>query len=111
MGQIIAAPFAQQPERKRRHIDIEPESSRGLISRDEENFNQPREIILEIITKNTDAAQSKDVLVVDEIVNARDDDMEVAETHIFRPLFRYRAQLEKKKRLSEKEALEHAIVN
>lgn len=73
------------------------------MSRDEEKIHRPREIIFEII-ETKDAAQTKDVLVVDEIVDASvfdNDDLELAETHIFRPLFRYRAQLEKRERFRQ----------
>lgn len=98
IGQTIALPYFRRHERQRREIDILTDGNTGLVSRDEENGNNPEGIVLAIITETNDAAQTRDVLVVDE----RDigyDDMEVAETHIFRPLFRYRAQLEKRQRV------------
>lgn len=79
------------------------EDNPGLASRDVEKIYRPREIIFEII-ETKDAAQRKDVLVIDEIVDAPafdNDDMELAETHLFRPLFRYRAQLERRQRLQQ----------
>lgn len=51
-------------------------------------------------------AQQNDVFVIDEyLVKVRDDenigDLELAESsHIFRPLFRYRAQIEERRRLN-----------
>jgi len=109
IGATIAAPFVRKPERQLREIDIEPEANTGLVKRDEQNHNYPHEIILEIISETTDAAQTKDVLVIDEILGKEEvfnnDDMEVAETHIFRPLFRYRAQLERRQRVKKNELI------
>lgn len=100
----MAAPvFETLDNGELREIDTIGEDSPELTltARDEEKDHRPREIIFEII-ETKDAAQMKDVLVIDEIVDASvfdNDDMELAETHIFRPLFRYRAQLEKRQRL------------
>lgn len=93
IGYTIAAPVTETPTNQLREIDTITEDNPGLVPGDEEETYHPREIIFEIVEAR-DAAQTKDVLIIDEI-----DDMEVAETHLFRPLFRYRAQLEKRERL------------
>lgn len=60
--------------------------------------------VIEVEPVNND--QLNDVLVIDEyVVNVRDGesigDLELAESsHIFRPLFRYRAQIENRRRLN-----------
>lgn len=102
IGYTIAAPSFEKPENQFTEIAITEEIPE-LVSRDEEIIHHPREIIFEII-ETKDDAQTKDVLVVDEIVDAsvfENDDLELAETHLFRPLFRYRAQIEKRERLSK----------
>lgn len=68
------------------------------MSRDNKNRNYPQDIVYEIIPEIKDAAERNDVLVIEEI-GGDEDDMDLAETHIFRPLFRYRAQLERRERL------------
>ncbi|XP_037046981.1 uncharacterized protein LOC119081844 [Bradysia coprophila] len=98
IGYTIAAPVSETPTNQLREIRTITEDNPGLVPGDEEESYFPREFIFEIV-ETKDAAQTKDVFVIDEIVDD-DDDMEVAETHLFRPLFRYRAQLEKRKRIT-----------
>ncbi|KAG4073677.1 hypothetical protein HA402_000901 [Bradysia odoriphaga] len=104
IGYTIAAPVSETSTNQLREIGTITEDNPGLVPGDEEESYYPREFIFEIV-ETKDAAQTKDVFVIDEIVEAPisdDDDMELAETHLFRPLFRYRAQLEKRKRITKR---------
>ncbi len=105
IGYTIAAPVGELPENQLPDIVTTTKDNPGPPSTYETEIYRPREIIFEII-ETKDAARTKDVLVIDEIIDEplvfdNNDDMEVAETHLFRPLFRYRAQLEKRERLRQ----------
>ncbi|KAJ6642996.1 hypothetical protein Bhyg_07952 [Pseudolycoriella hygida] len=94
---IIGYTAGAPPENELREIITIVEDNPGFVSRDEQQKSDQRKIIFEII-QTKDAAHIKNALHIDEIA---DDDMDLAETHIFRPLFRYRAQLEKRERLRQ----------
>lgn len=81
-------------------------SARNRRQSETETSGNEYDIVPVIEVEPSNNAELNDVLVIDEyLVKVRDDesidDMELAaSSHIFRPLFRYRAQIEKRHRLN-----------
>lgn len=93
--------------RKRREIDVLIDQNTGQTSSDESNIDHSQKVVVGILPNVENEAQTNDVLVIDEIDGKERDleddvnDMEVAETHVFRPMFRYRVQLEQRRKVSQ----------